>query len=77
MIVYPENPAYKQFGTELQTVTRCVCGHVMEWHYCVGEHGGMLFKHDPDCECSTAEWDGEEPAQLPSVKSWADWRGGA
>ena len=58
----------------LPTVSRCVCGHVYEWHYAVHPEGGFLLDHrdsnrcaDWTCECKRREHDGNDPQQLPAV----------
>ncbi len=47
---------------------RCMCTHLLDWHWSVGQTGGVIFTDTganrcPDwaCGCKKPEWDGAEP----------------
>lgn len=71
-------PGYHADGKHTPAVTRCVCGHVMEWHYKLlkSQDGYMSpgFRHQQadtcpsnTCDCSKPEWDGKPAEKLPDV----------
>ena len=76
---YSHNHLYRQTGTTNPVVSRCVCGHVLEWHYRLrlndkGTDMGFAFRAldanrcpSNTCDCSTPKWDGQEPAKLPNL----------
>ena len=76
---YSHNTKYAQNGLTNPIVSRCVCGHVLEWHYALGRSEkdgstGFLFRSphanrcpSNTCECSQPQWDGKEPAKLPNL----------
>lgn len=64
-------------NNDLPIVRRCVCGHVLDWHWRVGQTGGVVLDPvngprcaDWTCECKKPEHDGNEPEQLRSVHTW-------
>lgn len=70
------NALYKAFGTDLQWVTYCTCGHDYEYHYFVGPNGGPAYNTPqadrcPGCDCSRVAHDGAAPVQLKPVGSAA------
>lgn len=85
---YSHNPGYQKSANGLQTptVSRCTCGHVLEWHYRIINSGNLVaspaFRHqDADtcpatpfgCPCTVPEWDGQPPAKLPALPTpWSD-----
>lgn len=80
---YSHNPGYAKSanGKETPIVSRCVCGHILEWHFRLvlsTQWGGMspAFRHENadtcpatanGCPCTVPEWDGQEPAKLPAL----------
>lgn len=79
MIDYSHNPSYAPNGVTTPTVSRCTCGHVLEFHYKLlmsQQRGSMVpaFRHasadrcpSSACDCTTPQWDGEKPAKLPNL----------
>ena len=67
---------YKPYGTSLQWVTKCVCGHAMEYHFHIPPDGIPRY-NNPEfndrcphgrCECTQPVHDGGEPRQLSAVR---------
>lgn len=74
MIDYSHNPKYYADGKHTPVVSRCVCGHVLEWHYLVLPNSSPAYRHhnanrcpSGSCDCTTPLWDGEPPAKLPNI----------
>jgi len=76
---FSHNALYTPHGTAIPVVSRCVCGHVLEWHYRLilsRAHGGLVpaYRHAQSdrcpshtCDCPRPQWDGQEPAKLANV----------
>ena len=79
MIDYSHNKKYSPNGVTTPTVSRCVCGHVLEWHFKVikSENAYVMspaYRHpnadtcpSNTCDCTQPAWDGNPPAKLPDI----------